>query len=151
MLPTLLIVEDGTEYRSFFGLFLASAYGFAHAQSGAEALARLGEGRVDGIVLDMRFDRTPTDRLLGDVEDVMRRHFGRDRDRALRYLQDQQGTLILEAIRKAGHTEPALFISDLPPRRVENLKKLYGEVAAVPGFDAAAIRAALEALGVAGS
>ena len=145
---TLLIVEDGTEYRAFFELFLAEPFQFVHAQSGREALDALGRGGVDAIVFDMRFDRTPTDQLLGDVDEVTRRHFGRDRDRGLRYLQDLQGTLILEAVRKAGHGHPALFISDMPPRRIENLGRLYGAVAAVPGFDAGAIRAALAALGV---
>ena len=145
---TLLIVEDGTEYRSFFELFLAEAYEFAHAQSGAEALDALAKGGIDAIVLDMRFDRTPTEQLLGDVEAITRRHLGQDRERGLRYVQDQQGTFVLEAIRKAGYAQPALFISDMPPRRVDNLRKLYGTIAAVPGFDAAAIRSALRGLGV---
>ncbi len=145
---TLLLVEDGTEYRSFFELFLADPYTVVHTQNGAAALSALAAGGIDAIVLDMRFDRTPTELLLGDVDEVTRRHFGRDRDRALRYLQDQQGTLILETIRQAGHVHPALFISDMPPRRALNLRKLYGAVAAVPGFDAAAIRSALRDLGV---
>jgi hypothetical protein len=62
----------------------------------------------------------------------------------LRWLQDQQGTLILAELRAAGHAQPALFVHPFPPRRLENLRKLYGAVDAVDSFDAAAIAAALQ-------
>jgi hypothetical protein len=58
-------------------------------------------------------------------------------------LQDQQGTLILAELRAAGFAQPALFVHDLPPRRLANLRRLYGAVDAVPALDAAAIRRAL--------
>jgi hypothetical protein len=38
-----------------------------------------------------------------------------------------------------------LFVADMPARKVENLRKLYGAVRVVPNFDAAAIRAAIAA------
>jgi hypothetical protein len=39
-----------------------------------------------------------------------------------------------------------VFVHDFPPRRLANLRRLYGLVAAVPSFDAAAIVRELGAL-----
>ena len=57
--------------------------------------------------------------------------------------QDQQGALVLGALREAGFPQRAVFVHDFPPRRLANLRALYGDVHAVPSFDAAAIRSAL--------
>ena len=70
--------------------------------------------------------------LVGDLEATAARLFAGDRARALRYLQDEQGTLILAALRAAGLAQPALFVHDFPPRRLANLRQLYGDVDAVP-------------------
>lgn len=146
----LLIVEDGTEYIDFFRLFLKDEHEYLHAQSCEGALAALGADAVAGLVLDMRFDRTPLEELVGDVDQVAKTYFGGDLVRGQRYVQDNQGTMILARLREEGHAAPALFISDLPKRKLENLRKLYGAVFSVPTFDAAAIRAELgRALGLA--
>jgi len=141
----LLVIEDGTEYSEFARLFLGDGFVVASAFSAAEALAQLAGGGADALLIDLRFDRAPRELLFGDVRETAARLFAGDQPRALRYLQDQQGTLILAALRAAGHTQPAVFVHDFPPRRLENLRRLYGRVAAVPAFDAAAIRAAFEA------
>jgi hypothetical protein len=60
-------------------------------------------------------------------------------------LKDQQGALILAQVRGLGYHQPAVFIHDFPPRRLQNLQRLYGRVSAVPSFDAVAIRRALAA------
>lgn len=140
---TLLVVEDGHEYAEFARLFLADSFEVHATQSAAEALAAARDEPPDALLLDLRFDRTPPERLLGDVEAIAARLFGGDRTRALRYVQDQQGALILGDLRRAGCDAPAVFVHDFPPRRLVNLRKLYGAVAAVPSFDAAAIRRAL--------
>jgi DNA-binding NarL/FixJ family response regulator len=139
----LLVIEDGTEYLEFARVFLAEDFTVDGARSATEALARLAEEGADALLIDLRFERAPAETLVGDVVATAARLFDGDEVRALRYLQDQQGTLILEALRKAGHRQPALFVHDFPPRRLANLRALYGAVAAVPSFDAAAIRAAL--------
>lgn len=141
----LLIVEDGQEYLEFARLFLADAFDVTAARSGGEALAALKEGAFDVILFDMRFERTAPELLVGDVNETARRLFGGDLSRALRYLKDQQGTLVLAQIRAAGYAQPAIFIHDFADRRLGNLRKLYGDVRAVPGFDARAIREALGA------
>lgn len=139
----LLLIEDGQEYEEFARLFLADACELEAAHSAAEALARAAAARFDAFLVDLRFERAPQEVLVGDLEDTARRLFAGDRARALRWLKDQQGTLVLAELRRAGHPQPALFVHDFPRQRLENLRRLYGDVRAVPGFDAGAIRAAL--------
>ena len=142
----ILIVEDGTEYLDFFRLFLGGEADYQQAQSCEDALEILGDEVVDVVVLDMRFDRTPEEDLVGGVEETAGAYFGGDLDRAQRYVQDNQGAMILARMREAGHNQPALFVTDMPGRKLENLRELYGRVHAVPTFDAAAIRSELEAV-----
>lgn len=138
----LLVIEDGNEYADFARLFLP-AFMVHQTQTAAATFALLGRTRVAALLIDLRFDRTPTEALLGDVAATAARLFGGNQGRALRYLQDQQGVLILAELRSRGHHQPAVFIHDFPDRRLGNLQKLYGAVFAVPTFDAAAINRAL--------
>jgi CheY-like chemotaxis protein len=138
-----LVIEDGTEYAEFAHLFLGPGFEVAAARSAAEALRVAGAGPIDVLLIDLRFDRAPADVLVGDLEGTALRLFAGDQERALRHLQDQQGVLILAELRKAGHAQPAVFVHEFPPRRLENLRRLYGELRTVPTFDAAALRVAL--------
>lgn len=138
-----LLIEDGHEYEEFARLFLGEGCEIVAAHSAAEALSCAAEASFDAFLVDLRFERSPPEALIGDVEDTARRLFGGDRARAVRWLKDQQGTLVLGELRRAGHAQPAVFVHDFPKQRLANLRRLYGEVRAVPGFDAAAIRAAL--------
>ena len=138
-----LLIEDGREYEEFARAFLGSECTIVAAHSGAEALALAKETRFDAFLVDLRFERAPAEDLIGDLEDTARRLFAGDRARALRWLKDQQGTLVLAELRRAGHAQRAVFVHDFPKRRLENLQKLYGDVEAVPTFDADAIRSAL--------
>ena len=138
-----LLIEDGNEYEEFARLFLADACEIVAAHAAAEALAIAGSTAIDAFLVDLRFERAQTESLIGDVDETAKRLFAGDRARALRWLKDQQGTLVLAELRKAGHGQPAVFVHDFPRQRLENLRRLYGDVRAVPGFDASAIRAAL--------
>ena len=145
----LLLIEDGHEYGEFARHFLAERFEIVAAHSGAEARARLeasrgdASGRIDALLVDLRFERARTEDLVGDLPDLARRMFAGDLERARRWAKDQQGTLILAELRKAGFAQRAVFVHDFPPDRLANLRKLYGEVRAVPGFDAEAIAVAL--------
>lgn len=144
-MPRLLVIEDGDEYEEFARLFLAERYeDIVAAHSAVEALAA-ADG-CDALLIDLRFERAEPEDLLGDADEVAERLFAGDRDRATRWLKEQQGTLILGALRDAGHAQPAVFVHDFPARRVKNLQRLYGKVGAVPSFDAAAIARTLESL-----
>ncbi len=138
----LCVIEDGDEYLEFARVFLRD-WELSAAQSGAQALEILKSSSADALFIDLRFERAQPESLLGDVEATADRLFAGNRARALRYLQDQQGTLILAALRAAGHHQPALFVHPFPPRRLGNLRQLYGAVEAVDSFDASAIRHAL--------
>lgn len=138
----LVIIEDGDEYVEFARVFLGDLE-IEAVRSAADARAVLRERGADALLIDLRFDRAPTETLVGDVEGTAARLFGGDAARALRYLQDEQGTLILAELRAAGFAQPALFVHDFAPRRLANLRRMYGDVDAVPALDAAAIRRAL--------
>ena len=142
----LLVIEDGHEYEEFARLFLSERYEIEAAHSAEEALAAMRERGADALLIDLRFERARSADLIGDVEDVAGRLFAGDRARAARWLKEQQGTLILGALREDGHPQPAVFVHDFPGRRLANLRRLYGAVAAVPAFDAKAILRALEEL-----
>jgi ActR/RegA family two-component response regulator len=139
----LLVIEDGDEYAEFARVFLARDFEVQAARSADEALATLAATGADALFVDLRFDRTVETALTGDPAEIATRLFAGNRARALRYLQDQQGTFILARLRAAGHGQPALFVHGFPARRLENLRQLYGDVRAVPSFDANAIRRAL--------
>lgn len=138
----LLVIEDGDEYAEFARVFL-SHLDVTAVHSAADAVEALRTRGADALLIDLRFDRAPASALVGDVDATATRLFAGDRERAMRYLQDEQGTLILADLRAAGFSLPALFVHDFPPRRLANLRRLYGDVTAVPSLDAAAIRRAL--------
>jgi hypothetical protein len=143
----LLVIEDGHEYEEFARLFLADRFEVVPAHSAEEALAAMADGGADALLIDLRFERAKERDLIGGIEEMAEKLFAGDRARAARWLKEQQGTLILGALREAGHHQAAVFVHDFPPRRLTNLGKLYGKVGAVPSFDAAAIVAELERLG----
>ncbi len=142
--PALLVIEDGHEYEEFAQAFLGERYEVRAAHSAEEALAQLRERMPAALLVDLRFERAAVGDLIGDVEATARRRFAGDTHRAIRHLKEQQGTLVLGVLREAGCDAPAVFVHDFPARRLANLRRLYGKVGAVPGFDAAAIAAALD-------
>lgn len=141
----LLLIEDGTEYEEFARLFLSPACEIHAARSAREALEMAESLAPEAFLIDLRFERAAPADLVGDLDDTAARMFAGDRTRALRWLKDQQGTLVLAKLREAGFSQRAVFVHDFPARRLENLRRLYGDVGAVPGFDAAAILSALRA------
>lgn len=119
-----LVIEDGHEYSATLSRFLPD-FTFVRAGTGQEAL-RLAEG-FDVAFLDMRFDRVGQEDLLGDHA-VMAERLDGDEERAWRFLEDNQGTFILTALRQAGHRLPVVFSYDFDgePRRWRNLSKAHG-------------------------
>lgn len=142
--PALLVIEDGDDYITFARLFLSGRFEPLSAKSLRESLPQAEEAAA--ILLDLRFDLSPEDDLIGDIPATAARLFGGDAARALAYLRENQGILILAELRKAGCRAPALIVNDLPPRRLANLRSLYGAIGAVPDFDAAAIQTCFDTL-----
>ncbi len=125
--PSVLVIEDGHEYITVLERFLSGAFGFTRAGDGPEALSLLDARRFDAIFLDMRFDRA--ERLLGDLPALAVR-FGGDMGRARRFLENNQGTFILSALREAGCGLPVVFSHDFDgaPRRFANLARRHGSL-----------------------
>lgn len=124
--PRVLIIEDGYEYLTAYERFLGEAFSFVRAGDGPEALDVLAAEPFAAAVLDMRFDRA--ERLLGDLAPLASRYG--DPARARRFLEDNQGTFILAALREAGHGLPVLVSYDFggEPRRFRNLQARYAPV-----------------------
>jgi hypothetical protein len=133
MLPRVLIVEDGFEYRDTFGRYAGDAFAFTRAGSGAEALSAWQEGSFDCLFLDMRFDRVQPGALLGDLAETAER-FNGDPVRATRFLEENQGVYVLAALRAAGCALPAVFSHDFSgePRRWSALERKYGPLSWLP-------------------
>ncbi len=143
-MKTILVIEDGDEYEKFARLFLEDHAVIHAAHSMEEAHLLMKELKVDAFLIDLRFDRARDSQLVGGVEETATRVFSGDIGLAVKYLKDNQGTLILKEIREAGHHQRAVFVHEFAPRVLDNLRRLYGEVVAISSFDAEAIRLALE-------
>lgn len=98
---TVLVVEDGTEYTEAFRRLTEGAVeetvDFLRAADGGEARRLLADQPVDAVFLDVVFDRSPPDRLVGDLSALMSR-FGGDRSRAVRHLAESQGFYLLNEL-----------------------------------------------------
>ncbi len=130
---TVLIVEDGDEYLDNLSRFVAGPR-YLQAHNGAEALELLQSERVNLLYLDMRFDRIPRKDLLGDHAQATREQNG-DPERAWRFLANNQGLFVLNAVKAAGFDHvPAVLAYDFSRelRRFEFLKKGYAALAWVP-------------------
>ena len=139
----LLVIEDGNEYEEFARLFLAADYDVRAAHSLREAVALLAAAPADAFLVDLRFTWSDAADLVGDVAATAASIFADDREKAARYLREQQGAIVLGELRKLGHAQRAVFVHDFPPRRLANLRSLYGDVHAAASFDASAVRRAL--------
>jgi CheY-like chemotaxis protein len=106
-----LVVEDGDEYITNLTTFVAEGVSYRQAKSGGQACEMLTAELPDLVFLDMRFDRTPVEELLGDMVQLTGR-FNGDIGRARRFQQDNQGLFILRALRDAGFRRPVILSYD---------------------------------------
>jgi CheY-like chemotaxis protein len=96
---SILVIEDGHEYVEAFSR-LATGGGAAllvRAGDAEEAREALLRRIFDAVFVDVVFDRTPPEKLAGDLAAALERHGG-DRARAIHELARQQGFQILAAL-----------------------------------------------------
>jgi hypothetical protein len=96
----LLIIEDGAEYTEAFRRIAAvgaPAPVTLRAGDAAEARQILSEQVVDAVFVDMVFDRTPPERLAGDLDALVAR-YGGDRRLAQQHLARNQGFYVLSEL-----------------------------------------------------
>lgn len=143
-----LVVEDGTEYVGGFERLAAArslAVVFSRAHDLESALATLAADGPDALFLDVVFDRTPEDRLAGDVEVLVAR-FGGDRARALRHLATHQGFYVLDALAPLLPRIPVVLAYDFSAE-LQRLEALRGRVPGLGGLpDGTSLTAALDLL-----
>jgi len=140
-----LVVEDGNEYLTNLSTFVAGGIHYEQAQSGAAACEMAKRLRPDVVYLDMRFDRTPLEELLGDMVSATAR-FNGDVARARSFVQDNQGLFILRALRDAGYAGPVILSYDFggEERRFRALSAKDPALDFCPDYaDATTIRAAI--------
>ncbi len=106
-----LIVEDGNEYLTNLSTFVADGFYYTQARSGEQACQLVLDHEPDVVYLDMRFDRTPEEDLLGSMVELTAR-FNGDMLRARRFQQDNQGLFVLRALRSAGFVKPVILSYD---------------------------------------
>lgn len=131
--PSVLIIEDGDEYLENLSRFVPGPT-YLQARSASAALDRLSQAAVDVVYLDMRFDRIPREDLVGDHAEATRQHNG-DPLRGWRYLENNQGLFILDALARAGHGQlPVILAYDFgrEPARRKHLQRRYPKLRWVP-------------------
>ncbi len=140
-----LVVEDGDEYLTNLSTFVADGFSYRQARSGHDACRLIRERKPDLVYLDMRFDRTPEEELLGSMVELTAR-FNGDMARARRFQQDNQGLFVLRALRDAGFRGPVILSYDFGPeeRRFAALRARDPALSYCPDYaDATTIRAAI--------
>jgi len=92
-----LVVEDGTEYVDAFRLLAGAdsrspGLELVRAADAAEARCALEDRRIDGVFLDVVFDRTPPEKLCGDP------NASPTRARSPEHLANQQGFYLADEL-----------------------------------------------------
>ncbi|MCH9682467.1 MAG: hypothetical protein K0V04_13605 [Deltaproteobacteria bacterium] len=142
-----LVVEDGNEYLTNLSTFVAHGFVYRQAQSGEAACQMVAQRRPDLVYLDMRFDRTPEEALLGNLVELSAR-FNGDVARARRFQQDNQGLFVLRTLRECGYGGPVILSYDFGPeeRRFATLSARDPALRYCPDYaDAGTIRNAIVA------
>lgn len=141
-----LVVEDGDEYLTNLSTFVSRGIRYTQAKSGEQACALLASLVPDLVYLDMRFDRTPNEALLGDLVALTAR-FNGDVARARAFQQDNQGLFVLRALRDAGFRGPVILSYDFSAeeRRFRALSERDPALSYCPDYaDADTIYAAIQ-------
>ena len=120
----LLVVEDGTEYsEAFRRLRPASGMEIVRASDAVEARRVLEGSIVDGVFLDVVFDRTPPEKLCGD------------RSRSAEQLARQQGFYLAAELADILPATARVVIAYDFRDETERLAALRRNVPALEGFE----------------
>lgn len=146
-----LVVEDGFEYTEAFTRLAPQEADVVFVRAGdlSEARKEIAEREPDAVFLDVVFDRTPEEKLAGELDPLIAR-FGGDRARALRQLAENQGFYVLDALATLlPEGGPVVIAYDFTaePQRFEALKKRVTGLLGLP--DGTSVSRALSLLGVA--
>ena len=93
----ILVVEDGFEYTRALERIADGAAEFVRAADAEEAEGLLRRSAFDAVFLDVVFDRTPVERLVGRGDELDGR-FGRNAAGATEHLANRQGFYIADVL-----------------------------------------------------
>jgi hypothetical protein len=120
----LLVVEDGAEYtEAFRRLRPPSEVEILRASDAAEARRVLETRPVDGVFLDVVFDRTPPEKLCGD------------RSRSLEHLARQQGFYLAAELADVFPAHARVVIAYDFGAETKRLAALREKVPSLEGFE----------------
>ena len=122
--PRVLVVEDGFEYTHALERIADGAAEFVRAADAEEAERLLRQSAFDAVFLDVVFDRTPQERLVGRGGDLDAR-FGRNAAGATEHLANRQGFYIADVLAPAlSASMPVVMAYDFSadPERLELLR-----------------------------
>jgi CheY-like chemotaxis protein len=122
--PRILVIEDGFEYTRALERIAGDAAELVRAADAEEAEALLEAGPFRAVLLDVVFDRTPTDRLAGGGPELLAR-FGGDHTRVTEHVARQQGFYIADALASRLAESRVLMAYDFSadPERLEALRE----------------------------
>ena len=119
MRPRIVICEDGDEYTTRFHRVLGQELLFQRASGFAQAKQFLDAGAA-GILLDLDFRRSEP----GDLLDESGTRHEELADHERRRLAQDQGVLILRALRSSGVAAPAILFADFQdPAQLDYLRR----------------------------
>lgn len=125
----ILVIEDGDEYLETLSRTVQGP-AYTQVHNGRAACNHVAKHNVDVVYLDMRFDRIPRADLLGDVDQLAARYNG-DEERAWRFLQNNQGLYILNALHQQGNADlPTILAYDFSheQQRWHHLQQTYPQL-----------------------
>jgi hypothetical protein len=123
--PRILIIEDGFEYTRALERIADGAAELVRAGDAGEAETLLDRGPYRAILLDVVFDRTPPERLVGRDPELAAR-FGGDAARATEHLARQQGFYIADALASRLPASTRVLMAydfSADPERLEMLRR----------------------------
>ena len=130
-----LVVEDGVEYTDAFERLRGGGKqaDFVRAGNAGEARQILSDRKVDAVFLDMVFDRTPPEQLVGDVPGLIAR-FGGDRARAIDYLARHEGFYLIRELSSVIPTGARVILAYDFSSDPERLSALRANLPALEGL-----------------
>ena len=133
---TVLVVEDGFEYSEAFRRLApaGSQIDWRRAGDAGQARSALAGGSVDAVFVDMVFDRTPPERLAGDLAELVTR-FGGDRRRAEEHLARNQGFYVLNDLAPLLTPSQRIVLAwdfTAEPDRLEALRERFPGLSGLP-------------------
>jgi len=129
----ILVVEDGFEYTRALERIADGVAEFVRAADAEEAESLLRRSAFDAVLLDVVFDRTPEERLVGRGSELDAR-FGRNASGATEHLANRQGFYIADVLAPALTPSARVIMAYDFSADPERLELLRGRIPGLEGI-----------------